>query len=159
MIIYIAPVSRIMKIIFSTKFKKHKIGGMGRRSNARILNEVLEEDHIDFCILKWWRINNPRYSILVDVARNVLSILISTVPLESAFSVGGCILDSFRNSWRSSDIWRYWARYNFVLQYLLICDVWINFSLEYFFSHILICILSICRVGTISNKGKGEKMS
>lgn len=94
------PLSRIMRIIFSTWFKTRLRAGRGDRTQelGKYLNEVLEEDHIDFCILKWWQINNPRYPILADVARNVLAVLISTVPFESVFSVGGCILDSFRSS-------------------------------------------------------------
>ena len=52
----------------------------------------------DFNILLWWKVNAPKYSILAEVAHDILAIHISTVASECAFSNGGRILDSFRSS-------------------------------------------------------------
>ncbi|KAK8918232.1 hypothetical protein KSP39_PZI022073 [Platanthera zijinensis] len=56
------------------------------------------EDQVDFDILSWWKVNSLRFPILSQVARDVLSIPISIVASESAFSTGGRILDTFRSS-------------------------------------------------------------
>ena len=46
----------------------------------------------------WWKVNEPRFSILVQMVRDVLAILISCVASECAFSTGGRVLDPFRSS-------------------------------------------------------------
>ncbi|XP_035546669.1 uncharacterized protein LOC109004770 [Juglans regia] len=60
--------------------------------------ESVEGSTPDFDILLWWKVNLIRYPILANMARDVLAIPISTVTSESAFSVGGRVLDSFRSS-------------------------------------------------------------
>lgn len=52
--------------------------------------------HLD--ILSFWKDNQVRYPELASMARDVLTIPISTVASESAFSVGGRVLDQFRSS-------------------------------------------------------------
>ncbi|KAL9438311.1 hypothetical protein AB3S75_024061 [Citrus x aurantiifolia] len=52
--------------------------------------------HLD--ILSFWKDNQVRYPELASMARDVLNIPISTVASESAFSVGGRVLDQFRSS-------------------------------------------------------------
>lgn len=52
----------------------------------------------DFNILAWWKASSGRYPIVSKIARDVLSIPVSTVASESAFSTGGRILDSYRSS-------------------------------------------------------------
>ena len=42
--------------------------------------------------------NASNYPILSKMARDILTILISTVASESAFSISGCLLDAFRSS-------------------------------------------------------------
>ncbi|KAL6133951.1 hypothetical protein ACLB2K_066184 [Fragaria x ananassa] len=49
-------------------------------------------------ILSWWKMEQHRYPILFHMARDVLTIPISTVASESAFSVGGRVLDQYRSS-------------------------------------------------------------
>lgn len=51
-----------------------------------------------FDILSWWKYNGSLYPILSKVARDVLSIHVSTVASESAFSTGGRVVDPHRSS-------------------------------------------------------------
>ena len=53
---------------------------------------------LGFDILGWWRVNSSKYKILSHVARDVMAVPVSTVASDSAFSIGGCVLDSFRSS-------------------------------------------------------------
>ncbi|XP_070052683.1 zinc finger BED domain-containing protein RICESLEEPER 2-like [Nicotiana tomentosiformis] len=83
------------------EFEKHKevTGGLGAKSELdRYFAEDIEPETDEFKILKWWKINEPRFSILAEMARDVLAISISSVESECAFSTGGRILDSFRSS-------------------------------------------------------------
>ena len=60
--------------------------------------EDVETPSFEFDLLTWWKVNSTKYPILVRVARDVLAIPITTVASESAFSSGGQVLDSYRNS-------------------------------------------------------------
>jgi hypothetical protein len=51
-----------------------------------------------FDILSFWRGNQCRYPEVAAMARDVLSIPISTVASESTFSVGGRVIDQYRSS-------------------------------------------------------------
>uniref|UniRef100_A0A9I9EIR0 HAT C-terminal dimerisation domain-containing protein n=1 Tax=Cucumis melo TaxID=3656 RepID=A0A9I9EIR0_CUCME len=61
---------------------------------ARI--DCMGDEYLD--LLTWWKVNASRFKIISQVARDIYSIPISTVPSESAFSTGGRVLDSFRSS-------------------------------------------------------------
>ncbi|KAL0556910.1 hypothetical protein IC582_005427 [Cucumis melo] len=61
---------------------------------ARI--DCMGDEYLD--LLTWWKVNSSRFKIISQVARDIYSIPISTVPSESAFSTGGRVLDSFRSS-------------------------------------------------------------
>ena len=51
-----------------------------------------------FDVLGYWRTSQGRYPLLSKMARDILTIPLSTVASESAFSVGGRVLDAFRSS-------------------------------------------------------------
>ena len=55
-------------------------------------------------VLSYWRNNVVRYPILSQLARDVLAVPISTVASESAFSIGGRVLDCFRSSLKPSTV-------------------------------------------------------
>ena len=64
----------------------------------RYLNEDCEPDDKPLDILGWWKVNSNRFFVLVNMARDILAIPVSTVASESAFSMGGRIIDQYRSS-------------------------------------------------------------
>ncbi|KAK1421738.1 hypothetical protein QVD17_24325 [Tagetes erecta] len=55
-------------------------------------------DNQEFDVLKWWGQSLSKFPVLSKMARNILSIPITTVASESAFSAVGRILDDYRSS-------------------------------------------------------------
>ena len=51
-----------------------------------------------FDILSFWKGNQFRYPEVAAIARDILSIPISTVASESTFSVGERVIDQYRSS-------------------------------------------------------------
>ncbi|KAK9079749.1 hypothetical protein SSX86_001422 [Deinandra increscens subsp. villosa] len=51
-----------------------------------------------FDVLGWWKINSVKFPVLSQVARHVLGMPISSVASESAFSMGGRVIDKYRSS-------------------------------------------------------------
>ena len=62
------------------------------------LEEPRAERTKELNVLQFWKHNQFRYHELAAMARDILSIPISTVASESAFSVGGKVLDQYRSS-------------------------------------------------------------
>uniref|UniRef100_A0A9I9ED20 HAT C-terminal dimerisation domain-containing protein n=1 Tax=Cucumis melo TaxID=3656 RepID=A0A9I9ED20_CUCME len=60
---------------------------------ARI--DCMSDEYLD--LLTWWKVNSSQFKIISQVARDIYSIPISTMPFESAFSTRGRVLDSFRS--------------------------------------------------------------
>ena len=61
-----------------------------------LFEDIVAED-ASFDILRWWKVNSDRFPILSRMARDVLSVPISTVASESAFSTGGRVFNVFRS--------------------------------------------------------------
>lgn len=57
-----------------------------------------DEDEEPFDILQWWQDKRTTYPVLSILARDVLSVPVSTVSSESAFSLAGRIIDDRRTS-------------------------------------------------------------
>ncbi|RAL52296.1 hypothetical protein DM860_016145 [Cuscuta australis] len=56
-----------------------------------------DEDEVDFDVLGWWKRNEHMFPCLDMLARQVLSVPVSTVAVEREFSAGGNILTDFRS--------------------------------------------------------------
>ncbi|XP_012839258.1 PREDICTED: zinc finger BED domain-containing protein RICESLEEPER 2-like [Erythranthe guttata] len=58
--------------------------------------QIVQEDN--FNILDWWKLYAAKYPIMARMARDILAIPVSSVASESAFSIGGRVLNKFRSS-------------------------------------------------------------
>ncbi|XP_074302028.1 zinc finger BED domain-containing protein DAYSLEEPER-like [Silene latifolia] len=69
-----------------------------------VLDDYLDDSKLnrtdDLNILEFWKVNEIKYGHLAYLARDILSVPLTTVASESTFSIGGRIL----NKWRSSYI-------------------------------------------------------
>ena len=72
-------------------------GELSKYLNSPVVaNNNDEEDEFD--ILQWWHDKRSTYPELSILARDVLSVPVSTVSSESAFSLAGRIIDDRRTS-------------------------------------------------------------
>ena len=55
-------------------------------------------------VLDYWKANQLWYPQLASMARDLLTISISTVASESAFSTGGRVLDQFRSTLKPNTV-------------------------------------------------------
>ncbi|XP_040361763.1 zinc finger BED domain-containing protein RICESLEEPER 2-like [Rosa chinensis] len=78
----------------------YKIGSSSsiKTELSKYLDEARLERKQELDVLSWWKMEQIRYPILFHLARDVLTIPISTVASESAFSIGGRVLDQYRSS-------------------------------------------------------------
>jgi hypothetical protein len=80
-------------------FESDNVVGQTQKTQLEL---YLEEPRIDrnakVDILSFGKGNQFRYPELAAIVHNVLSIPISTVASESTFSVGGRVIDQFRNA-------------------------------------------------------------
>ncbi|VFQ70136.1 unnamed protein product [Cuscuta campestris] len=56
-----------------------------------------DDDDVDFDVLGWWKRNEHMFPCLGMLARQVLSVSVSTVAVEREFSAGGNILTDYRS--------------------------------------------------------------
>ncbi|GKA05695.1 zinc finger BED domain-containing protein RICESLEEPER 2-like protein [Tanacetum coccineum] len=81
--------------IFQSQYKKLEV----QKSQ---LDQYLDEPKLDknqkIDILQFWKENQVRYPELAIMARDVLSIPVTTVASESTFSIGGWIISKYRSS-------------------------------------------------------------
>ncbi|EPS65408.1 hypothetical protein M569_09369 [Genlisea aurea] len=88
---------------FMNSMFDEEVDNLGITENKTELDIYLLEMKADrndksFSILNWWKSNASRYPVLGMMARDLLSMPVSTVASESAFSTGGRVLDPFRSS-------------------------------------------------------------
>ncbi|XP_058181153.1 zinc finger BED domain-containing protein RICESLEEPER 2-like [Rhododendron vialii] len=80
-------------------FESHSFVSSAHKNQLELyLDEPRLPRNENIDVLEYWRAHNYRYPELASMARDVLSIPISTVASESAFSVGGRVLDKYRSS-------------------------------------------------------------
>ena len=85
-------------------FETYKSQLIGSDSSKSQLDLYLEEArfdrklHEDLNVMGYWKSHSNRFPEFSLMARDILSIPITTVASESAFNIGGCILDKFCNS-------------------------------------------------------------
>jgi len=83
------------------RFHKNQTSKSDVQSKSEIdqyLMEEVEKLNVNFDILNWWKVDSTKFSVLTQIARIVLAILITTVASELVFSTGGRLLDPFRSS-------------------------------------------------------------
>ncbi|CAB4306765.1 unnamed protein product [Prunus armeniaca] len=68
------------------------------------LDEPKIDRKINLNVLDFWKVNQFRYPELSILARDVLSIPISTVASEASFSVGGRVLDQYRSALKPENV-------------------------------------------------------
>ncbi|KAL7585178.1 zinc finger BED domain-containing protein RICESLEEPER 2-like [Lactuca sativa] len=68
------------------------------------LDEPRSEVTEDINVLSFWKAHQYRYPELASMARDILSIPVSTVASESAFSNGGRVLDQYRSSLKHENV-------------------------------------------------------
>ncbi|KAE8671627.1 hypothetical protein F3Y22_tig00111941pilonHSYRG00008 [Hibiscus syriacus] len=84
-----------------TKYKRKRAESMfseGKSELEKYLEDKVELDVKKFDLLDWWKNKSQTYPIISVMARDILAIPVTTVASESAFSIGGRVLDSFRSS-------------------------------------------------------------
>lgn len=118
------------------------------------LEEPKLAGHKDLDVLEYWRDCSRRFGDLGMTARDILSIPITTVASESAFSIGGRILSKYRSSMLSTNLQALICTRNWLLGFSQNGKTYfLSFYLTsliigyyYYVSFVLIyCIYLICR--------------
>jgi hypothetical protein len=68
---------------------------------AYLDSDPISEYDDDFNILSWWRDHRRAYPVLSILAKDVMSVLVSTISSKSTFSLVGRVIEERRRSLRS----------------------------------------------------------
>ncbi|KZV58755.1 zinc finger BED domain-containing protein RICESLEEPER 2-like [Dorcoceras hygrometricum] len=80
-------------------FQSLEFSGNTQKTQLELyLDETKIDRSVKLDVLAFWKAHQFRYPELAQMARDVLTVPISTVASESAFSVGGRILDQYRSA-------------------------------------------------------------
>lgn len=75
---------------------------MSEKSQLELyLEDEIIDQRKDLDILQYWKGYELRYPDLARMAKDILAIPLSTVASEGTFSIGGKILDKYRNCLKS----------------------------------------------------------
>ncbi|XP_059650339.1 zinc finger BED domain-containing protein RICESLEEPER 2-like [Cornus florida] len=86
-------------------FENDKLLGNAQKSELELyLDEPKINRNANLDVLTYWKANQFRYPMLAQMARDILSIPITTVVFESAFSVGGRVLDQYRSALKPENV-------------------------------------------------------
>ncbi|KAK9705574.1 hypothetical protein RND81_07G067300 [Saponaria officinalis] len=88
------------KFTFCEDYDRNEVDTSCEKSKLSI---YLEDDRVDrrtnLDILEYWKQNEGRYGELAHMAREILSVPLTTVASESTFSIGGRLLNKWRTSY------------------------------------------------------------
>ena len=79
-------------------FKSRKKTTTSSPNNVTYIDRYISVDTIpfeyneNFDILAWWKMQQIKYSVLSIIARNVLTVPVSTIASKAAFSAGGRVI-------------------------------------------------------------------
>lgn len=51
----------------------------------------------EYDVLGWWKVNEHKYPVLCEIAKDILAMQVSSVASESAFSTSSRVLDPYRS--------------------------------------------------------------
>jgi len=104
-----------------------------------MLDKYLEDPKLEhkreLDILAFWKENAEKYKELSHLARDILSIQLTTVALESSFSIGGRILNKWRSSYIPENVEALITNRSWLYGFDCKCCVFI------FFNHFIVFIL------------------
>jgi hypothetical protein len=69
---------------------------LGSELSAYLDSDTVNQFDDDFNIINWWHENKRTYPVLSILAKDVLSVPVSTISSESAFSLTGRIIEERR---------------------------------------------------------------
>lgn len=81
-----------------TQSRSSNIRSFQKSEADQYLEEPVFPRNENFNILTWWKISSPKLPVLAKMARDVLAVPATTIASESAFSVGGGVIDETRSS-------------------------------------------------------------
>ncbi|KAF6174690.1 hypothetical protein GIB67_008745 [Kingdonia uniflora] len=101
-----APLTYVESNLSQPQTAAERIGESTRRGahsgrGSKELSRYLESDTIDdvdFDVLKWWKVNEIKFPILAAIARDILTIPVSTIASKAAFSGARRLMADYRSS-------------------------------------------------------------